>query len=68
MGRGQPPLPHHTAQDVPACLRAKAERGRMYDLPRLSTWPSNAGPQDGCIYCPAGRALDQQGGVQILIL
>ena len=63
MGRGQPPSPHHTA-----CLRARAERGRTYDLLRLPTWPSIAGPQGRCICYPAGKAPDQQGGVEIPIL
>ena len=44
MGGRQPPLPHDAAQDVSACLRAKAERGRVHGLPRLPTWPAEAGP------------------------
>ena len=34
MGSGQPPLPCHPSQNVPACLRARVERGETYDLPR----------------------------------
>ena len=65
MGDGQPPLHHDTAQDVSACLRARAERGRAYGLLRLPTWPAKAGPQGRCICHPAGRTPDQKGEVQI---
>ena len=59
MGGGQPPLPHDPTQDVPACLRARAEGGGMYDSLRLPTWPSEAGPQGRCLCHLAGRASDQ---------
>ena len=44
MPGGQPPLPHDAAQDVSACLGARAERGGAYDLLRLLTCPAKAGP------------------------
>ena len=59
MGSGQPPSPHHPAQNVPACLKARVKRGRMYDLLRLPTWPSKAGPQGSHLCHLAGRASDQ---------
>ena len=44
MGGRHPPSPYDAALDVSACLRARAERGRMHGLPRLLTGPAKAGP------------------------
>ena len=58
MGGRQPPSPLDAAQDVSACLRARVEGGRTHGLPRLLTWPAEAGAQGGCISHPAGGAPD----------
>ena len=53
------PLPSHPAQDVPTHHGARAERGRMYDLPRLLTWPPEVGPKGRHLCHQAGRTSDQ---------
>ena len=54
-----PLSPCHPAKYVPACCRARVERGKTYDPLRPPTWPSKVGPQGTCLCHPAGRTSDQ---------
>ena len=58
MGSGKPPLPCHPVQDVPTHHRARADRGRTYDLLGLLTQPPEIGPKGRHLHCPASRTSD----------